>query len=127
MRRINRQAGYSIWSLSFFLFLIGFAAFTALKLVPPYMEYFNVSSALSAMESEPEEYVGAMKVHEAVMNRLSVNNVSRVKGEDISVVRDLNSERYNIEVDYDVIIPYFSNISFLLNFRTTATVRTSGY
>ncbi len=127
MKRINRQAGYSIWSLAFFLFLIGFSVFTALKLVPPYLEYFNVSGALSTMESEPEEYVGAMSVHTAVMKRFYVNNVSRVKSEDVSVVRDLNSERYKIEVDYDVVIPYFSNISFLLNFKSTASVRASGY
>ena len=127
MKRIERQAGYGIWSLAFFLFLLGVAVFTALKLVPPYMEYFNVSGALSTMESEAEEYVGAMSVHTAVMKRFYVNNVSRVKSEDVSVVRDLQSERYNIEVDYDVIIPYFGNISFLLNFRTAASVRASGY
>lgn len=127
MRRINRQAGYSIWSMAFFFFLIGFAVFTALKLVPPYLEYFNVSGALSTMESEPEEYVGAMSVHTAVMKRFYVNNVSSVKSDDVSVVRDLDSESYNIEVDYDVIIPYFSNISFLLNFRSSASVRASGY
>ncbi len=127
MKHINRQKGFSIWSLVFFFFLIGFAVFTTLKLVPPYMEFFTVRGALSSMASSPEEYVGAMSVHQAIMKRLSVNNVSGVKVDDVSVTRDLDSPKYNIEVEYEVIVPYFGNISFLLNFRNTASVKASGY
>jgi len=105
--------------------LIGFVAFTTLKLFPVYMEDFNISGALSAMEGEPDEYPGAMAVHSSVLKRFSVNNITRATRDDVSVTRD--GQDYNISVEYEVIIPYMGNISLLLSFSHAATVRASGY
>ncbi len=125
--RNRRQAGFTLWSLAFLLLFIGFLAFTVLKMFPVYMEDFNVSGALSAMESESKEYVGSMNVHQSVLKRLAVNNVTRVTSDDVSVVRDSDRQTYEIEVDYDVMIPYMGNVSLLLNFNHVVSVRASDY
>ncbi len=121
MRLRKYQKGFSVWSLSFTMLLIGFTVYTVLKVFPVYMDDFNISGAMESMESEPEDYRGALSVQQAMMRRLAVNNVKRLKREDVSVTRD--GQMYNIEIAYEVVVPYIGNISLLLNFNHTASVR----
>ncbi len=117
------QKGLTIWSFSFAMFLIGFTAFVVIKLFPVYMEDLSVGTAVESLESEPEEFRGALSVRAALIKRLEINNVTRVDKDKISITRD--NQDYLIEVDYEVEVPFIGNISLLLRFEHSAVVRAS--
>lgn len=124
MKLGNRQRGMGLWGVIFILFLIGFTAFTTLKLFPVYMEDFTIESSLESIEQDAAaEYRGVISVREAVRKRLSVNNVKVLKSDDIGVVRE--GEYYYIDIKYDVTIPFISNVSLLVSFEHSASVRAS--
>ncbi|HEY9149102.1 MAG TPA: DUF4845 domain-containing protein [Gammaproteobacteria bacterium] len=118
------QHGATLWSVVFILFLIGFSVFVTLKLFPVYMEDFSIVSSLESLENDPAaEYLGAGKVKSAVMKRFGVNNVNVVSSEDVSITRDGNF--YFVDVDYEVTVPFIGNISLLVTFSHSASVRAS--
>jgi len=123
MRLNKSQSGFTLWSLAILLFLLGFSVFTAIKLMPVYMEDFYVGSALESLQSDPEEFRGALSLRDAVIKRLDINNVTRVGRDDISIIRE--GQRYVIEITYEVVVPFMGNISLLLDFNHSTSVRAS--
>lgn len=121
MRLRKHQQGMTFFGLAFTLLLIGFVVFTALKLLPPYMQNFYVRGALQSTETDDAaEYSRAAAVRIAILKRLDINDVTQVKAEDVSVVRD--GAIFNIDIDYEVVVPFVHNISLLINFENHAEV-----
>lgn len=121
MKLQKQQRGITLIGIAFILALIAFVTFTVLKLFPVYMQNFSVQSSLQSMEGEKSrEYLGAVAVRDGVIKRLDINNVTQVPKEDIRITRD--GQTYNIDVDYEVRIPYFSNISLVITFNNHAEV-----
>lgn len=124
MELFKQQRGASLSSVVFTLFLIGFATFTTLKLFPVYLEDFSIRSSLESLEADAtQEYRGALSVRDAVLKRFDVNDVRRVGKDDLSIIRDGNA--YQVNVQYEVIVPFISNVSLLIRFNHNATVRAS--
>jgi len=121
MKLQKQQRGITLIGIAFILALIAFVTFTVLKLFPAYMQNFSVQSSLQSMQGEKSrEYLGAVAVRDGVIKRLDINNVTQVPKEDIRITRD--GQTYNIDVDYEVRIPYFSNISLVITFNNHAEV-----
>lgn len=122
--RLNKyQKGLSIWSFSFNMFLLGFAVFTAVKLFPVYMEDLAVGKVVKSLESDGEQYRGALSVRSALIKRLDVNNVTRVDKDRISITRE--QQEYLIEVSYEVKVDFIGNISLLLTFEHSSVAKAS--
>lgn len=121
MKNVKYQRGMGLWPVMMGLALLGFVVFTALKLVPVYLEDFSVEKSVSGLdEDKTEAYRGAMSVQNAIVRRFGINNVQQVTRDDISVERD--GQFYRVEVDYEVVIPYIGNISLLLHFNHKVSV-----
>lgn len=121
MKTKKYQRGITLFGFSFIMLLIGFTAYTTFKLFPVYMESFTIRSSLKSMETEQgSEYLGALAVRQAITKRFGINNVTQATSDDISVVRD--GQVYYVDVDYEVRVPYFSNISLLFTFKNHAEV-----
>lgn len=121
MKTGKLQQGITLPGVAFILLLIGFTAFTVLKLFPVYMENFSIRSSLESIEQEAaKEYMGVNSVRTVVFRRFEMNNVTQVGPDDVSVTRD--GQTYNIDVDYEVRIPYIKNISLIISFNNHAEV-----
>jgi hypothetical protein len=121
MKLQKSQKGVTLASIAFFLLLLGFVVYTVLKLFPVYMEAFTVESSVMGLETDKnQEYMGAMSVRQALSRRFSINNVTTVSLDDISVTRE--NQIYMVDVNYEVRIPFFQNISLLLTFENHAEV-----
>jgi hypothetical protein len=121
MKTRKCQQGVTLPGLVFILLFIGFTAYTVLKLFPVYMENFTISSSLESLEQDPvKEYIGVGSVRSAVLKRFGMNNVHQVSVDDVIVIRE--GQFYNVDVDYEVVIPFFKNISLLVTFKNHAEV-----
>lgn len=121
MKMGKYQQGITIYGLAFILLFIGFVTFTTLKLFPVYMENFTIRASVESLQNEADQqYLGVLAVRTALLKRLSMNNVTQVSAEDISITRD--GQVYSVDVDYEVRVPFIKNISLLVSFANHAEV-----
>jgi DMSO reductase anchor subunit len=121
MNARKHQQGITLFGFVLTMFLIGFVAFTTLKLFPVYMEHFSILSSLESLEQERDkEFVGAAEVRNTLLRRFQINNVTQASKDDISIIRD--GQIYHVEIAYEVRIPFLSNVSLVVSFNNTAEV-----
>ncbi len=119
----KRQAGLTGLSIMMLLVLIGFIAMFLIRLAPVYIENFSVNSSLNSLKSDPETKGSTeSQLRDRLMKRFDVNDVNRVKSDDVTIDRD--GTRYTIDVAYDVQVPFLYNIDFLVHFDDTAEIET---
>lgn len=118
---MKRQAGMTLISWMAVFAIAGFLAVAALKLFPVYMEHLGVKSSMDSLASD-QALRGASptELREALMRRLDINDVKRVKREDVTIQRD--GSIYRVNVAYEVVVPFVSNVSFLVSFDETREV-----
>lgn len=120
-RMKQRQAGLTLVSWMVIIVIAGVLVMAMLKLFPVYMEHLSVASSLEALAGDASLHgSSASDIRNALMKRLEINNVNRVKREDITIERAGNA--YRVTVAYEVVVPVVYNISFLLNFEDVAEV-----
>ncbi len=120
MKLQHSQKGVTMATLAFYLLLLGLVVHLALKLFPVYMDAFSIESSVKGMETDRQEFSGAMSVRNTVLKRFGMNNVTSVVAEDI-IVKRVN-QVYEVDVDYEVRIPYFKNIDLLVSFENHAEI-----
>ncbi len=121
MKTGKYQQGTTIYGVAFILLLIGFVAFTTLKLFPVYMENFTINSSVESLASEAgQQFSGPLEIRNSLMKRFGMNNVTQVKYDDISVIRE--GSFYYVDVDYEVRVPFIKNIDLLVSFTNHAEV-----
>lgn len=121
--KIHRyQKGTSLYNIIFIILVAVMAAHTGFKLFPVYMEDWSIQAAIEGATKDPDvQYNRPSDVQQAILRRFGVNNVTRASRENVSVVRD--GDYYRINVEYEVSLPYMANISLVLDFAHEAEVR----
>jgi len=118
---MKRQAGMTLISWMVVFAIAGILAVAGLKLFPVYMDHLGVKSSMDSLASDQAlRGAGPTELREALMRRLDVNDVKRVKREDVTIQRD--GSIYRVNVAYEVVVPFVSNVSFLVSFDETREV-----
>jgi len=114
--KIRKQQGWTIWSLTFNLLIIGVIAWVGLKIVPLYMDNSTIRATIKPLAHDRslsgtshEEIVSLIK------KRLSVNSVRWVKTDDIEFVEEDNFTQ--VRIDYEKRIKMVSNIDLVVTFK----------
>jgi hypothetical protein len=117
----QQQTGLTMISWMLVFVFIGVIAMTVIRLFPVYLEHMGVKSSLNSLLSDQSlRGAGPSELRNALMRRIDVNDVDRVKSEDITIQRDGNVYRVNIA--YEVVVPFIQNVSFLVTFDDTVEV-----
>lgn len=123
MHSMSKQRGITFWGLSFLAIIFGFFVFLFLKLLPPYMEYGKVKTALENVAHQPE--AGNMERAEimaALDRRFSIEDVNRV-----DLKKNLSVEKKPgvtiMRISYEVRVPLFYQVSALLEFDHSAQAK----
>jgi hypothetical protein len=119
MRSIRPQQGLTPVATLGILILVAFAIFLLFKMVPVYLEYFSVASSVNSLKDVPDlSRKNKDEVRELLKRRLEINDVTRVKPENIKVTR--SGSETTIDVHYEVRIPLLGNIDLIFTFAKTA-------
>ncbi|MDX9741555.1 MAG: DUF4845 domain-containing protein [Gammaproteobacteria bacterium] len=110
----ERQAGASLTGMLVTVAVIGFIAYTAVKLVPMYMESFNVKASLNSLSEEVKQGAGAGEIRGELMKRLQLNNVSSVRPENVDI-KTMGRTRV-VSVSYNAQTRFYGNLHLLLTF-----------
>lgn len=108
------QTGMSLIGLLIVIAALGCFALVGMKVMPAYLEFMNVKSAIKRAVSSVDK-VDKKSVTTAFNKSAAVDNIKVVTGKDLVVNGDA------VSVDYQVTIPIVANASVLLDFSTTST------
>lgn len=116
---MKRQSGISMIGFVIILIIAAFFAYTLMKLVPAYMDYFSVSKALNTVATQAQS--SDMGVDE-VLRKLDTQELSQyfddadIKQGSVQVLNDPKLGKV-IQLKYAKQIPWLYNIDFLVSFE----------
>jgi hypothetical protein len=112
----SRQRGITLLSFLVVLVVLGFFAFTAMRLFPVYSEYYSVKQAMEAVANEPGVNTwDVRRVRDALDRRFNISYVESVKPEHIRLVRSPGGN--TLTIAYEVRRTYAYNLDFVAVFE----------
>lgn len=122
MRMPGRQKGMTLIGWVLTLILIGFVALIALRLVPVYMNSFTVGSIVDNLASDASvNSRDRGEIRRAFEKRLSINDVSVVKGSTLEFEEVAGGVR--LVVEYEHRVGLAGNVDVVARFHKEAVLR----
>jgi Tfp pilus assembly major pilin PilA len=120
--KIRKQNGLTLVGFAIVLVLVVFFAYVGMRIVPLYLEYNAVVSALNDLQREPgAASMSPRKIKNNISNRLWVSYSSEnVKREHIRITR---SNGIKVRIAYEVRRPLLGNIDLILSFDRSVTLK----
>ncbi len=102
----RRQAGFTFWSIVFYILVLGSAMVLALRVAPSYLEYRTVRDIMQRAVDEwnPGEQ-GTMVVKTRIRKLLKTSQIYAIKAEDVKIYRDKND--VVLDANYETRFPLF--------------------
>ena len=102
----RRQAGFTFWSIVFYILVLGSAMVLALRVAPSYLEYRRVRDIMQRAVDEwnPGEQ-GTMVVKTRIRKLLKTSQIYAIKAEDVKIYRDKND--VVLDANYETRFPSF--------------------
>ena len=115
----DRQQGITLMGLIIGAFVLVFAALLAMKLLPPYLEYFSVKKALTGIGLETRVRSATVTdVRRAFENRSAIDNISSVHPSTLEISKQGND--LLITASYRKEVPLFANIGVYIDFTASS-------
>jgi Domain of unknown function (DUF4845) len=111
----KKQLGVTLTGLMVSSVIIAILALLGLKVVPEYMEYGKVLSAIKKIGNNSNASTSVADVRKAYDRQADVDYISAVKGEDLDVSKD--GGVIVISFAYEKRVPLVANVSLLLDFE----------
>jgi hypothetical protein len=108
------QSGISLTGLIFVLAVLGVAAVFALKLLPTYFEYSAIKDAIVRAK---EAGGTPREIQVAFDKNAGMNNVTAVKGSDLTITRD--DGEVQVSFAYEKRVPLVGNVSLVIDYAGT--------
>lgn len=122
MRRLHPQAGLTAIGLILLLIPLGFLGYMALLIAPVYLEAFSVGDAVHSLRKETDlKERSKDEIFVMLQKRLAVNNIRSIGKDDVKIIKAPNE--VTVKVDYEVRVPVAWNVSLVMNFSKSTSVR----
>ncbi len=113
-----RQRGLSLLGLIVTLGILGFVAVMAAKLLPSYIEYWNVRKMFAQMEKNGTMSSPPQMIRYEFDKLNAISDVRSIGGKDLEVTNQ--GGQSVVSADWSVKIPMVANISACIDFSATA-------
>ena len=114
---MRKQRGMSLIQLIVTLGVLGFLGIMAAKLMPAYIEYFQVKKLFSSMEQGGDLKGTVRDIRRGYDTRNAIEDVKSVRGEDLEVTKE--GGETVITASWSVKVPMVYNISACIDFMVT--------
>ena len=116
---MQKQKGFTIWSLSFVIGTIIIIALLTMKLFPAYSEFFAVKKAINRLGMEGNlSAMSKAEIRYAFDKTSGIDSIEVVKPTDLEIQKT-SSGTTVVTVDYEVVVPLVANVSALLTFHAS--------
>jgi hypothetical protein len=116
MHTIRQQTGMTPMATFVIIIIVGFGVYLALKIVPLYLEYFNVASSINSLQDDPDlRMKSPSQVRDLIRKRFEVNDVKRVKPQDVKITK--SGGGVVVIVQYEARVSIVANIDLVASFH----------
>ncbi|KAF1061374.1 MAG: hypothetical protein GAK45_02242 [Pseudomonas citronellolis] len=123
MTYAHSQRGLSILGWLVVLALIAFAASTAFKIIPHYMDYYAIEKSINSAGTDKAAEVHSVPEFYAYVDKaLMLNNIRDLNLQDAMDVQ-LDNNEFRVHIKYDRREPLVQNIDLLIHFDKELRVR----
>jgi hypothetical protein len=120
-RNMRKQHGMTLIGMLIVAFIAGIFVLAGIRLIPVYLEYMSVNSAMDSMKRDLDgSNAGPGQIRTAISRRFDIDNVSSISARDIVIERTANG--YVVRADYERRAPFLANVYFLVDFRKSVEV-----
>jgi Tfp pilus assembly major pilin PilA len=118
MRSARQQSGLSILSFLFVAAVVVVVAVVGFRVLPAYIEYFSVKSALVETLAEMQDFNNPTELRKNFQKRVDAGYIESVGGRDIDLHKEGN--QWVATLAWTRKLPLVSNVSLLIEFETRA-------
>jgi hypothetical protein len=111
----KRQLGVSLSGLLMSAVILAVLALLGMKVVPEYLEYFQIIKTLKAVSNDPSAKTSVSEVRKGFDRRANIDNITAIAAADLDVSKDGGD--LLISFAYERRVPLFANVSLLLDFQ----------
>src|SRR5690348_3529155 len=121
MSKRKHQTGLTMITWIVLIGMIGFIGIFAFKLIPIYMDYSTINSALTTVAKDATETETPAQLKSSISNLFDVNSVNTVKVSDIDIKPGTDGKGLVMSLDYDARTNFFANVDLIVHFEKTYT------
>ena len=115
---MRKQSGLSLFGMLIVCIVIVIVAIGGLKVVPAYIEYFQIKKAVSGIVSSGEARRSTpVEIRAAFERRRVIDDFEAVTGKDLDITKSGND--VVISFSYPKRIPLFANVNLLIDFAAS--------
>ena len=122
VRPEHRQRGMTTAGLLILVSFVGLFIYAGIRLLPVYLEYFNVIKAVEGLKSDAEQGPPAMRI--ALEKRFDIEDIKSVSYKDIEITKEGGG--YVAHVEYNAETSFVGNVGFIVHFDKTVNLSGSG-
>lgn len=123
MKSAASQKGLSLVGWLVALFVIGFLATTAFKVVPHYMDYLTLKKIISAIDADRTIPVNSVdELYSQISKGMQVNNIRNMDLKSVLSVTE-QREQYLAHLKYENREPLIENLDLVVKFDHEFSVR----
>ena len=117
----KRQGGMTFLGIVTILLILGSAIYGAIRVVPVYLEYMEVSRAMEQVRDEHASIeTSAQMIRNSLERRWDVEDIQGLSWRDVAIKK--TSEGFEVRSAYAVERPFVSNLYLLVKFDKTVVV-----
>jgi len=118
----HSQRGITFIGWLFLLLPLALCVYAVIRLTPIYLNYMNVSKAISQIVSESRggDTTNAQALHVSIEKRFDIEGIQHPTAQDIDVHRE--GDHWVLIADYEEVVPMVANVSLLVQFHKRVEV-----
>jgi hypothetical protein len=121
-RLLHRQRGMTTAGLIILVTFVGLFVYAGIRLLPVYLEYFNVVKSVEGLKSDADQGPPAMRV--ALEKRFDIEDIKSLSYKDVEITKEGGG--YLAHIAYDAQTSFVGNVGFVVHFDKTVTLGGSG-
>ncbi|WP_410497979.1 DUF4845 domain-containing protein [Chitinibacter sp. S2-10] len=114
---MQKQKGMSFFGFIIIAMVVGMAVVVAFKVLPTYIEYFNIKKAMNTVASQNAGATPAA-IREAYSKHAMISDIESVDAQGLQISQVGGNT--TIQASYEKVVPLVANISFLFQFEVEA-------
>jgi len=119
---MRRQQGMTLIGMVIVAFIAGIFVLAAIRLVPIYLEYMKVDSAMDAMKADLDgSNAGPGQIRVSLERRFDIDDVKSIRPRDVIVERTPNG--HQVRAEYEGRAPFIANVYFVVDFKKSVEVQ----
>lgn len=116
-----RQRGITVIATLLILIIIAFVALIAMRIVPIYLDYYNIKTTIESVKKEPGvEQWSSVDIHRAIQRRFDIGYVETIKAQDVKIRRQGNQRI--LQLVYEDRRPLIANLDVVAKFNETVVL-----